>query len=301
MNYMTPETGSPDGSSYYNTMMWDRVYTNEKHIIEGSDGLGRYDSTTEGLLSYRNATYIEVDWYNVSNSYVSSQDIYDYYMYLPSDAFEATKSNWNYNPIDTATHYYYDEDDEDVEYEDKNHWCLSPYNRDGSLNKEFPRNFGVINAFNSFQGIVYTKILTDLTTQNDGSSWKTASNVATARYTYACCCARYKTNGTKAFVDCTAEELKQGTGFWYFPAAGEVAYLIVRQKLINDTISKLKSKYGIGKEARGGAVITSTNYGQYTRGIQVYYGVVEYSLSDGQISPTARRSNTSLAYAFMRL
>jgi hypothetical protein len=86
-----------------------------------------------------------------------------------------------------------------------------------------------------FGGIANTKIITDLATAQ--SNWKTDStitnNSGAGYYPAACCCARYKTVGTKS-------------GEWYLPAAGELGYIVPRLYDINATISALNTKYGAG-------------------------------------------------------
>ena len=89
------------------------------------------------------------------------------------------------------------------------------------------------NVLADFDGIINTKIITGLATAQ--SNWKTDSTITNNRgagyYPAACCCARYKTVGTKS-------------GEWYLPAAGELGYIIPRLFDINATISALQTKYG---------------------------------------------------------
>jgi hypothetical protein len=91
------------------------------------------------------------------------------------------------------------------------------------------------NMLADFGGIANTKIITDLATAQ--SNWKTDStitnNSGAGYYPAACCCARYKTVGTKS-------------GEWYLPAAGELGYIVPRLYDINATISALNTKYGAG-------------------------------------------------------
>lgn len=80
---------------------------------------------------------------------------------------------------------------------------------------EFDTEEPNLNALADFKGIINTKIITNLATGQ--SDWKTSDAIInsgeTGYYPAACCCARFKTTGTKAFVDCTNEELREGTGF----------------------------------------------------------------------------------------
>ena len=123
----------------------------------------------------------------------------------------------------------------------------NPYNDSSSaLSSVRNENYGKSGCTSDFKGIVNTKILTDL----GQSDWKTASTITNNSekgYTpAACCCARFKTTGTKSFAECTTEELKNGSGFWYLPAAGELGYIIPRLYDINATIRSLKSAYKVG-------------------------------------------------------
>lgn len=133
-----------------------------------------------------------------------------------------------------------------------------------ALSKERNEEYGsdASKCTSDFKGIVNTKILTDLAK----SSWKTSkdlvypNNVVTSA---ACCCGRFKTIGTKSFAECSTEELKKGTQFWYMPAAGELCYIIPRLYDIEDTISKLKTTYGIGCPILSSVIQiwSSTEYG----------------------------------------
>ena len=82
------------------------------------------------------------------------------------------------------------------------------------------------------------------------SDWRTANSIVDDNdqgyYPAACCCARYHTDGTKAFVDCTTQELYNGTGFWYLPSAGEWGYVAARFADINECLTLLQSSYSSG-------------------------------------------------------
>ena len=102
---------------------------------------------------------------------------------------------------------------------------------------------GNYNVLADFGGIANTATITSLS-----ESWKTgviSNSYDTAGvYPAAQTCARYNTVGTKSFKDCTADEIGNGTGFWFLPTAGELSYIVPRLYDINDTISALNTKYG---------------------------------------------------------
>ena len=70
------------------------------------------------------------------------------------------------------------------------------------------------------------------------------------------CAGRYKTVGTKSFLDVytgitsnstnygTTASTKENTGYWYLPACGELCYLPSKRYEINKTILVLNRKYG---------------------------------------------------------
>jgi hypothetical protein len=72
----------------------------------------------------------------------------------------------------------------------------------------------------------------------------------------AACAGRFKTVGTKSFLDVytgitsnstnygTSASTKENTGFWYLPAEGELCYLPSKRFEINKTILALNQKYG---------------------------------------------------------
>lgn len=157
-----------------------------------------------------------------------------------------------------------------------NSTAKTPYKHDnknsGRYNEDYSASTAFGNPFAEFRGIVNTKILTDLSVNQQ--DWRTASTIVNAYdsgcYPAACCCARFHTLGTKAFIDCTNEELRNGTRFWYMPAMGELGYIMPRWADINDTISKLQEVYG-SDEKTIGAPLVSTDY---------YWSSTEYAMTD---------------------
>lgn len=274
MNYSTPESGGKYNQGIY----WGGYGID---ISGKSDGLSRYDSVTNGLTNYNKVNYVG------SNGNVNAeiQGTRDYRAYLPSDAFSIVK-----NPYDDKTWYRYNDSD--------HYYAPSPYNNDGSFNPIYNQTISPASEYNSlsdFKGIANTKIITDLATSQ--SDWRTAStithNSGSGYYPAACCCARFKTVGTKAFVDCSIEELRNGTGFWYLPAMGELGYVMVRKKAINDTISKIKAAYGIG------TTIDSNSYYWSSSEVSNYY-LCRMNMDEGDAGIYAKDSFFH-SRAFMRL
>lgn len=243
MNYNTPE----NGSTLNQYISWGGYGTD---VSEKSDGLERFDSVTNGLTNYTEVNQVgssDIVYEKIQGTTTNA--------YLPSDAFSTVK-----NPYDDKTWYMYN---------GGSYYVPSPYKNDGLYNPIYNQTASPAseyNALSDFKGIVNTKIITDLATSQ--SNWRTASaitlNSGAGYYPAACCCSRYKTVGTKAFVDCSVDELKNGTGFWYLPAAGELGYVVVRRVAIGSTISKLNTAYGVGATIGGsGAYGSSSEYSNY--------------------------------------
>jgi hypothetical protein len=117
------------------------------------------------------------------------------------------------------------------------------------------------NVLADFGGTANTKIITDLATAQ--SNWKTDSSITNnynaGYYPAACCCARYKTVGTKS-------------GEWYLPAAGELGYIVPRLYDINATISALNTKYGVGVQLYANDFYWSSSECSNIRAYSVYTG-----------------------------
>lgn len=237
MDYSTPETGATSEGSIY----WGY---NSLDISGKSDGLGRYDSVTNGLQNYSGSTYID------KQSEVGG---------IPSGG--------DINP-----------------YKDTN----------SGLSNERNASYGTSGYLSDFSGVVNTKIITDQVTV---SNWKTISTISNSssagNYPAACCCARYKTTGTKAFVDCNTDELKKGKGFWYLPAAGELGYIIPRLYDINDTISKLNTAYGVGVQ------LGTVSYHWSSSECDTQYAYYVYTNTGCVIS--YRKNSSNRVRAFMQL
>ena len=151
-----------------------------------------------------------------------------YNPYIPSDKFESN-SNAVQCPHDLNTYYYNNNS--------SMYAAPSPYLTDGSRNPAYYQTTSpssTSNCLADFNGKDNTQILCDLATAQ--SDWKTASTITNnsgeGYYPAACCCWRFHTEGTNQ-------------GDWYLPSAGELGYVMVRNKTINDTIALLATAYGI--------------------------------------------------------
>lgn len=267
MDYSTPEKGGIREKG----ICWG-YYKND--ISGRSDGLGRSDSVTNGLLNYQHSVKTASDTSNVADGYSSNSGAH-----IPRQG--------SIGSIPTR---------------DDSPYAPSPYigsdYKSGGYNESYGLKDGVVgtetnNALSDFKGIVNTKILTDL----GQSDWKTSSTITNSKevgYTpAACCCARFKTNGTKSFAECTTEELRNGTGFWYLPAEGELGYIIPRLFDINDTITKLKKVYGVG-------VILDTNSNYWSSSESSNYNIYVMYMKDGDVSYFFKDYNYYVR-AFLRL
>lgn len=262
MDSNNPEAGGTSNQSIF----WGGYSTD---ISGKSDGLGRYDSIGNGLTNYNKLNYVGKNG-NVNQAVQGTNIIVG----LPSDAFNTIE-----NPYDKGTAYFYSNEV----------YAPSPYLNDGLFNQSYSQTISPAseyNALSDFKGVGNTKILTDLATAQ--SDWKVASAITNysraGYYPAACCCARFRTIGTKAFVDCSVDELKNGSGFWYFPSCGELGYMIVRRKVIDETLSKLISSYGVGVQ------ISNNDYSYWSSSeisaresvrLYTYDGVVRYNSKDG--------------------
>jgi hypothetical protein len=113
------------------------------------------------------------------------------------------------------------------------------------------------HAFGDFNGIKNTAACYVATKSSE--QW-TASTVpdsyGTTNTPAAACCGRFKTVGTKSFLDVfsgiTSGSVNYGTsgdshdykGMWYLPSVGELCYLPSKRFEINKTILALNQKYG---------------------------------------------------------
>lgn len=228
MNYNIPEQGSSieqDG----NTIKFGGFGTN---IANKSDGLERYDSIANGLINYNKFACGEYP----TNKSTQLTDSYETIM--ATQKVVGANATWNGQLSGNLC-------------------SPSPYVGDDRKSGDYNTNYGTTafdkssnrNVLADFKGIINTKIITDLATAQ--SDWKTANTIINnsdkGYYPAACCCARYKTIGTKAFVDCSIKQLRHGTRFWYMPAMGEAGYFLARMADLRDVVSKLNVAYDVGR------------------------------------------------------
>ena len=188
--------------------------------------------------------------YNVVNYYsdgtiqstVSTQTS----VYLPSDNFSTTASK-------VYPSIYYDTTSE---------LAPSPFKQvDGILlpNEEYyTTKYSSQNACSDFAGPNNTKVLIDLATAQ--TDWKTKGVTITDSYNSgyypaACCCARFGApdnssapKGTNSFLyhytNNPSYDYTKGVNYtWYFPADGELGFIMPHFKKNNATLTKLASLY----------------------------------------------------------
>lgn len=149
------------------------------------------------------------------------------YGYLPSDQSDFGAKLMNKIPDSDQKCWYY--------YNDNAYHAPSPYLNDGTINSNYhtPWRYNDGNALSDIKGKENTAVLISYAAAQ--SDWKTSPSITNNReygyYPAACACWRYSTTGTKQ-------------GDWYLPAMGELGYVCVRFKKINDTISALQSYFG---------------------------------------------------------
>ena len=89
------------------------------------------------------------------------------------------------------------------------------------------------NCLSDFNGVGNTKKIITLATSQ--SNWRTSSYIynydTSGYYPSACACARYKTVGTKAFIDCTDSEISRRYWILVYAIGSEKAdiYLLAWQ------------------------------------------------------------------------
>lgn len=233
MSYNTPEVGATtEGLMYWGGYGPEMGLGDD--ITGKSDGLNRYDSINDGLKNY-NRVACDTSASNTSTR-LSDTNL----TYLPRQGSIGGRPTWHSNASNSGSGY-----------------TPSPYKNSDLMSGAYNEAYGTTefdgsnhNPLADFKGVVNTKIITDLSTLGLGEDWKTSSSIVNSYYIpyypAACCCARFHTTGTKAFKDCLDEELRNGTGFWYLPACGELGYIVPRLYDINDIIDKLNKTYGIG-------------------------------------------------------
>ena len=168
----------------------------------------------------------------------------------------------------------------------------SPYLSDESRNLGYSQTSSPCSTSNrlaDFDGIGNSQVLLNLATAQ--SDWRTTSSISNSSgggYSpAACCCWRYHTSGTQQ-------------GDWYLPAMGELGYLMVRLKAINEAISKLITAYG----SSYGITVSTDNYWSSSEchsvsaaQMSMVYGAVTYTVKEQdnyvraflRVLPTSKR------------
>ena len=109
----------------------------------------------------------------------------------------------------------------------------SPYLEDGSRNTNYSTKNGTTNCMSDLKGKRNNDSIIKLATKYP--SWKIDATISTSSaagsYPAACCCWRFRTEGTKQ-------------GEWFLPSAGEIGYLSARLMEIQNTILKTQEVFG---------------------------------------------------------
>lgn len=142
--------------------------------------------------------------------------------YFPSDEFTGAQC------ISDPTAYYYSTVGNSA-------LSPSPYLSNGARNPiYYSTEVSAKNALADFSGKGNTELLCSLATAQ--SDWKTygtqvLNNSGEGYLPAACCCWRFRPDGTQP-------------GDWYMPAFGELGYMVVRRKSINESIQAVINTFG---------------------------------------------------------
>ena len=165
---------------------------------------------------------------NTSNGIPTSQTSY---AIIPSDRFSGAQC-----AHDTDAYYY----------SSSYSYAPSPYLTDGSRNPGYYQTTSPSssnNALADFDGRGNTDKIIAQRGNKDYTSWKPTYNTQTD-YPAASCCDMFYTEGTQQ-------------GDWYFPACGELGYIMPPFNKINKAIIKMRNAYGTSV---GVPLDTNTNY-----------------------------------------
>lgn len=182
-----------------------------------------------------NATYQEIHW-GSSSLDISSLPNFNRVSHCSSMMDNIIIGNGDYGYLPT-TNTFYDSvgmsADRVAEYRySTSHIAPSPYLADGSRNPSYYQTSApssAANALADFDGRGNTSKIIAQRGVKDYATWKPTYDNMTD-YPAASCCDMFSTVGTEQ-------------GDWYLPSCGELGYIIVRFKEINETIDKLKTVY----------------------------------------------------------
>lgn len=159
------------------------------------------------------------------------QQIVGYYQFSNTDAFMPSDYYSDYpNPYDEGTYYRIGTTT------NSNYKAMpSPYLTNGSKNEIYHNISNVQNVLADMDGKENTNKILEID-NNVSTDWQTSPTIINNNnskdniqpHTAAQCCWRYYTKGTNQ-------------GDWYLPSTGELGYLCVRYKIINDAITKIRS------------------------------------------------------------
>lgn len=266
MSVNTPSTGSSSSANHNSSITFDGIpsFGDNAATFILSDNLGRYDSVNNGMYNCSGFSCSDSDdTFNSSNTASRIRRFTTGYIPVQTEIFGRADYSAN-----NSTRAY----------------CPSPYINSDLNSGNYNKFYGTtefddpettsFNSYSDFRGIVNTKIITDsVTYQQD---WKTSetilvdtNNKTGGCFPGACCCARYKPLGTKAFVECSTEELYIGRKFWYLPSIGELGYIPSRIYDIDNTITRLIDVYNVGVTIK--YLNFNAVYGMQSSSIQYYY------------------------------
>ena len=203
MDCNNPDNGTVNGNE---PMYWGGYGSD----ISTLDNKAVYPCISSDLREITAETQTIVEWSDIT---------YDS-CFLPSDYFDTYP-----NPYDEGTYYYIGTLSRTY------HAGPSPYLTDGAKNEIYHSTANNSNVLADMDGRGNTEKILEFD-NHYSTSWQTASTIyhvetgTSLSHPAAQCCWRYHTIGTNQ-------------GDWYLPSAGEIGYLVVRWKAINNSILKI--------------------------------------------------------------
>lgn len=177
----------------------------------------------------------------------------------------------------------------------------NPYSSTGGPNKNYGSTIKDTdsnkNAVQDMDGTGNTWRM--INTASGQSNWKTSStitNTYTSKYyPLACCCARFRTVGTKAMIDCDENQISNGQKFWYLPALGELGYINPAfERSLTASLTKICEVYNIDANTE----VSFKNFPSSTESWQAsYYGLVSSNI----LTTYMKEGASHITRAFVRL